>query len=87
MNKWNESNQKWNADKKISFNQEWNPQKADNKEDPFGVEKQDWQKNQTWKGIKDTSNPTLGKGTNQTDGSNSQWNQTPVWGKKDDPFA
>lgn len=87
MDKWNASNQKWNADKKVSFNQEWNPQKADNKEDPFGGVKQDWQKNQTWKGVKDTSNPTMGNGTSQTDGQNSQWNRTPVWGKKDDPFA
>lgn len=87
--KWNETAPKWNTNQKTSFSQEWNPQKPAKKEDDLFLNGQNEWKSETqvWNGrvSADKSNPTMNHAANQTAQQNpNQWNQSPVWGKKDD---
>lgn len=79
--KWNEASQKWNPDMQPAFTQEWNPQRPNKPEDDlFSGGANVWEQQQKWRGTSDKSNPTMGTGNSA---ANEQWNQSPVWGKKE----
>lgn len=88
--KWNQASAKWDFDQKKNFNQQWNPQKTT---ETASQNNNQFSQN-VWKAPQNTNNSTedlfqedkasRGYNANSMNNVQQEWNQTPVWGKKNE---